>query len=672
MSAEILHTTPAYADTLSYFNGTEIAADNFLKKYALRDANDKILEPTPDYMHRRIANAIARVESKKFKNPLSAKEVYHLIKDFKYIIPQGSPMYGIDNPQYVTLSNCYVIQPPYDSYGGIHYTDEQITQISKRRGGVGTDISNIRPIGLPTKNSSRRTTGLIPFAERFSRTIREVGQDGRRGALMLTLSVHHPEVEGFASIKLDKQKVTGANLSIKLTNEFLEAVKNDGLYQQRWPVDSDSPEVSNWVRARDVWNHIIKMAWTMAEPGLLFWDRIIKESPADCYSHFGFRTISTNPCSELPLSLLDSCRLLLLNLFSFVRNPFSKDAFFDFRKFYEYAKIAQRLMDDIVDLEIECINRIIGKICSDPEPDYIKQREISIWENVLKACMNGRRTGTGISLLGDTIAAVGLPYASDEGIKLAEQIYSTLKHACYQSSVEMARELGAFPVYDHDLEKDNPFLLRIKEEDIMLYREMCKYGRRNIAILTTAPAGTSTQLAGPRPYFGGSSGIEPAFSIEDYERYKKINANDKHARVDRVDANGDSWTKFTVRHPKLQMWMDVTGKSDPKESPYYGSCANDINWKRRVELQGRVQKHIDHSISSTINLPAYATEEQVGKIYLAAWEHNCKGITVYRDGCRDGVLLNKKETCPNCSGDKLKHEEGCVSCMDCGWGRCSI
>jgi ribonucleotide reductase alpha subunit/intein/homing endonuclease len=586
-------------DALSYFSGDELPAKVFLDKYALRDNNDNLIESTPNDMHKRIARELARVERKKFKKPLTTKQIYSLLKDFKYIIPQGSPMYGIGNPRYISLSNCYVIQPPYDSYGGIHYTDEQITQISKRRGGVGTDISAIRPGGMPTLNSSRYTTGIVPFMQRWSNSIREVGQDGRRGALMLTISVHHPQVLDFASVKLNKSVVTGANLSVRLTDEFLNAVDKDEVYEQRWPVDSQNPEIRKLVRARDVWDRIIELAWTMAEPGLLFWDRIIKESPADCYADFGFKTVSTNPCSELPLSILDSCRLLLLNLFGFVENPFTKYVKFNFKKFFRFAELAQRLMDDIIDLELECIQRIIDKIKADPEPEFIKERELNIWIDVHKNCATGRRTGTGITALADAMAATGIQYGSARSMVFAEQIYRTLKLGCYTSSIKMAKELGPFPIWNPELEANHPFLDRVIEDCPELGKEMQKYGRRNIALLTTAPAGSTSILAGPGPYFGTSSSGEPVYMLS-HIRKKKINLYDTHSRIDFTDDNGDRWMEFEVFHPKARLWMDITGSNDLKNSPYHGCTAYDINWKERVRLQAIAQDHIDHAISSCV------------------------------------------------------------------------
>lgn len=624
---------------LRYFENDELPANVWETKYGLRDADDNLIEQTPDDTHRRLAREFARIEAGKFQQPYSEEYIYSLLKDFGPIIPQGSPMSGIGSKQFVSLSNCYVVDPPLDSYGGICHTDQQLVQICKRRGGVGTDLSYIRPAEMPTTNSARRATGVVTFAERFSNSIREVGQNGRRGALMLTLSVHHPEVVGFARMKLDRTKVTGANVSVRLTDEFLQAVQDDAEYEQRWPVASRTPLFSRKVKAREVWKQIIHCAWQRAEPGLLFWDNIIRESPADCYASLGFQTVATNPCAELPLCVLDSCRLLLLNLFCFVRYPFTPSAYFDFNAFYEHAQVAQRLMDDLVDLELEFVDRILTKIKADPEPDHIKQCELDIWTRVREKCANGRRTGTGITALGDAMAATGVAYGSDKSIDFVDMVYRVLKLGSYRSSVDMARELGPFPVWNAELEKDCPFLLRIKNEDSNLYADMQVHGRRNIALLTTAPAGTVSILAGLRPYFGTTSGIEPLFTDEPYIRRKKINHADKDARVDSVDDKGDRWTHYPVYHAKLKQWMDVTGETDIAKSPYHGCCAKDLDWKQRVRLQATAQKHVDHAISSTINLPADVTEEQVAEVYEALWKEGCKGGTVYRDGCRDGVLV---------------------------------
>ena len=619
-----------------YFGGNELPAKVFLDKYALRNDKLKLLESTPDEMFHRIVTELARIEKKKFKKPMTYDEIMSYIKDFKKIIPQGSPMSGIGNPyQYVTISNCYVVESPVDSYAGIMKTDEEIVQISKRRGGVGTDISHLRPNGTPTTNAARTSTGIVPFMERFSNTIREVGQAGRRGALMLTISIHHPEVLNFAKAKRDLTKVTGANISIRLSDEFLQAVKDDKEYEMRWPVDSKEPIMSEMISAKKVWMEIVENAHATAEPGLLFWDNIINESPADCYADFGYRTTSTNPCGELPLCPYDSCRLLLLNLYSYVKNPFTNKSYFDFEEFYADAQVAQRFMDDLIDIEIEMIERIINKIKKDPESKGVKSRELELWHKMRDTCANGRRTGTGITALGDTLASLGYKYGSTKSIEVAEKIYKTLKLGAYRSSVDMAKELGAFKIWNHELEKDQAFLNRIKEEKPEIWKDMKKYGRRNIACLTTAPAGTVSILTQT------TSGIEPLYMISLIRR-KKVNPNDEGTRVDYRDQMGDCWQEFEVFHPKVQEWMDITGKKDIKESPWYGCCAEDVNWQNRVKLQAAANRHVDHSISSTVNLPEDVTVEEVAKIYQTAWEAGTKGITVYRKNCRTGVLIEKK------------------------------
>lgn len=683
-----------------YFKGNELAAKVFLDKYALRDNDDNLVEATPDQMHRRIAKEFARIEKKKFKTPLTEEYIYSLLENFGKIIPQGSPMYGIGNQhQIISLSNCFVIPSPEDSYAGICKADEELAQIAKRRGGDGVDIATLRPSGSVTHNAARTSTGTIPIMGRYSNTIREVGQNGRRGALMISTSIHHPESvipwdsakDGeefmttikdkdygefeisskfynpkridFATCKYDKTKVTGANISIRLSDEFLNAAVAGKKFEQRWPIDSKNPTVSKMIDARACWEKIIYSAWRTAEPGVLFWDNIIRESPADCYAAQGFRTISTNPCGEIPLSAYDSCRLLVLNLFAFVKNPFTKDAYFDFEEFYKIAKVAQRLMDDLVDLEEECILKVIAKVESDPEAADVKVRELNLWQNVLIACRNGRRTGTGITALGDTIAALNKEYGGFEGINMTEQIYKTLKFAAYESSIDMAEEIGAFPVWNHEQEKDNAFLNRIKEEfcdlgrsnlsieaarkfisGAALWERMKKVGRRNIALLTTAPTGSVSLLTKLVNTFGSSSGIEPQFDITPYTRKKKGNPGDKNFRSDSVDQNGDHWMHFEVYCSSLQDWKDITGETDYKKSPWWGNCANNLDWKKRVELQAAAQKHVDHSISSTVNLPSDVTYEKVMEIYEAAWKSGCKGITVYRDGCRSGVLVRKTET----------------------------
>lgn len=947
-----------------YFCGDSLPAKVWVDKYALRDKNNNVVETTPDEMHWRLAREFSRVDRAKFGDfaGYSPDFVYGFLKDFKYIIPQGGPMYGIGNPyQMASLSNCYTIAIPGDSYGAILHADEQLVQISKRRGGVGIDLSALRPSGFATSNAARTTSGIVAWMRRYSNSIREVGQNGRRGALMETLSVHHPQVLDFARAKLDKKDVTGANVSVRLTDEFMEAVKEGRDYVQCWPVDAKEPEFVRHVDAREVWRELIRCAWQSAEPGLLFWDNILRESPADCYADVGFRTVSTNPCqpgwaklltpsgirqmkdvnegdliwsksgwtkvvrkwssgvkqvfrygttsccffgtrdhrlvcqghkvradeaeavdilsgpfalvneydqqavmdglmigdgswhnasskpylnighkdfdyfssevsrlivghnsvakhyrygvvttatrdelaytylrkvptryiegnlkivvsflrglysangsvvagrvtlkassfrivedvqlmlssvgirsyyttnrehvvrfvngdytcrqsydlnitvdrekflqligfiqnykneklasyirsmnkagrppkstydivkeelvseeevfdiavdndtstywtqgcdvsncSELPLCPLDSCRLLLLNLFSYVSDPFTKDARFNSSRFVEHARVAQRLMDDLIDLELECIDRILQKVEADPEPAHVKERELNLWKTVYDKCFQGRRTGTGLTAVGDTLAALGIPYGSDKSIDFVEKVYRDLKLACYRESVEMAKKLGPFPVWDAEKEKDCPFLKRIKDEDPQLYEDMQKYGRRNIALLTTAPAGSVSLVAGPRPYFQTTSGIEPLFTDAPYTRRKKINDGDTESRIDFVDQNGDRWQHFEVFHPKIRMWMDVTGETDWAKSPYHGCCANDLDWTQRVKLQAAAQLHLDHGISSTVNVPKEVSQDEVAEIYLTAWEAGCKGITVYRDGCRDGVLV---------------------------------
>lgn len=641
----------ALAASVEYFDGDELAAKVFVDKYALRNKKKELLEKTPTDMHRRIARELARVERAKYKNtkikPLSTQEIFEYLDQFKKIVPQGSPMFGIGNKeQYVTLSNCYVLDSPVDSYAGIHYVDEQITAISKRRGGTGINLSNLRPAGEVTHNSSRTTSGIASWMQRYSNTIREVGQDGRRGAQMQCLDVHHPEISTFINIKKDKTKVTGANVSVMLSDEFMNCVADGTKYEQRWPVDAKKPVISNKVDAREIWRSIIENAHANAEPGILFWDNILSESPADCYGKFGFNTIATNPCSELPLSALDSCRLLLLNLFNYVDKPFSGKATFNYKTFYEDVKVAQRLMDDIIDLEIESIQRIIDKIDADPESEEIKCRERAIWVRVKANCEKGRRTGLGITALGDTIAALGFKYGSSRSIEEVDKIYKVLKFGSYWSSAEMAQDLGAFPVWDWKLEKDNDFIQRIGKEKInfgglkldgsKLLDIIKKTGRRNISNLTNAPAGSVSILCRT------TSGIEPLF-MGWYIRKKKGNPGDDGFRVDEVDANGDSWMYFKVYHPMIQRWMEwrlKNGKdTDFKNSPWYQACAEDLNWKQRVKLQAVAQRHIDHAISSTVNLPEDVTVEQVEEIYEEGWRQGLKGLTVYRKNCRTGVLV---------------------------------
>jgi len=636
-----------YDATLKYFNDNDLPAKIFVDKYALRDNENNILEKTPDEMHRRLAREFARVEKNKFKKPLTEEEIYELFKNFEKIIPQGSPLTGIgNNYQVVSLSNCYVVPPTQDSYGGILLTDQHIVQISKRRGGIGYDISGLRPKEMSVRNAARTTTGAISFMHRFSHSGREVGQNNRRGAQMICISVHHPDILDFINVKNDEVSVTGANISVRLSNDFLLAVKKNTDYELRWPLDN--PKIRKKINARDIWKQIIHCAWLRAEPGLLFWDNILL-GPADCYEQF--RSTGTNPCSEIPLSNYDSCRLMAMNLFGYVKNPFSKDSFFDYNQFYKDVQIAQRLMDDLIDLELEKIDQILAKIENDPEPLEIKRTELELWTNIKKACIDGRRTGLGILGLADTLAAIGIKYGSQDSIEETNKIYKTLKFGAYRSSVDMAKELGSFPVWNYEVEKDNEFLNRIESEKLELsneivygkniYDEMKWVGRRNIALLTTAPTGTISILAKIGNYHNISSGIEPVFMLE-FIRRKKINHDDKNMKVDFVDKVGDKWTNFSIYHSGFQLWKDITGKSNVKDSPYAGALANEIDWTERVKLQANAQRHICHAISSTINLPETVTEEEVAKIYETSWECGLKGITVYRNNCRSGVLIEKK------------------------------
>jgi ribonucleoside-diphosphate reductase alpha chain len=630
----------AYDSTVAYFDGDELAAKVFLDKYALRNKQDELLEKTPEDMHWRLAKEIARIEKEKFKKPLSEQEIFDCFDKFKRIVPQGSIMYGLGNPyQYASLSNCFVAECPKDSYGGILYTDEQLVQISKRRGGVGIDISNLRPNGTPTTNAAKTSTGILSFMDRYSHSIREVGQSGRRGALILTLSVHHPEIQSFITSKNNKEKVTGANISIRLTDEFFKAVENDEDYEQRWPVDSTTPTILHKVNARKIWLEIIHNAWLSAEPGLLFWDNILNESIPDCYANLGFKTVSTNPCAELILCELDSCRLLLLNTYSYVKNPFTTSAKFDFESFYNDVQLAQRFMDDIIDLELEHINRIIQKIIADPEDPKIKERELNLWKGISKKCEDGRRTGTGVTAIGDTLAALGFTYGSHHSVKKVSKIYQTLKFGCYRASVDMAKELTPFPIFNSALEKDNPFIERLKSEEISfnnttikgksIWKDMQQYGRRNIALMTTSPAGSVSLLTQT------TSGIEPLFQPI-YIRRKKI--SDPNIKEDFTDKTGDRWQNYTVNHPKTKDWMSATGKNMMDELPW--KCADDIDWKQRIKLQAAAQQHTDHSISSTVNVPADTEEWEIEEIYNEARTSGLKGITVYRQGCRDGVLVD--------------------------------
>ena len=643
----------AYEETLKYFKGDDLAARVWVTKYALKDSDGNIYEKTPDDMHHRIASEIARIEQK-YPNPLSENEIFDLIKNFKYIIPQGSPMTGIGNNfQIASLSNCFVIGngTDSDSYGSIMKIDEEQVQLMKRRGGVGHDLSYIRPKGSAVKNSALTSTGLAPFMERYSNSTREVAQDGRRGALMLSVSINHPDAEDFINAKLEQGKVTGANISVRIDDEFMKAVKSDSEYVQKYPVFSKNPKFTKIIYAEELWKKIVYNAWKSAEPGILFWDTIIKESLPDCYSDLGFETISTNPCGEIPLCPYDSCRLIAINLYSYVENPFTKKAKFNFELFREHAAYAQRMMDDIIDLEMEKIDAILAKIEKDPENEEIKHTEKQLWEKIRKKTLEGRRTGVGITAEGDMLAALNLTYGSKEANEFSVEVHKNLALSAYRSSVEMAKERGAFEVYNSEREKNNPFVLRIKEADEDLYQEMVKYGRRNIALLTIAPTGSTSLMSQT------TSGIEPVF-LPVYKRRRKVNPNDKDVKVDFVDEVGDSWEEYIVFHHHFKTWMEANGFDTSKDysneeiqeliakSPYYKATSNDIDWLSKVEMQGAIQKWVDHSISVTINIPNEATVELVNELYIKAWEVGCKGVTVYRDGSRSGVLVaadDKKE-----------------------------
>lgn len=647
-----------------YFGGDELAASVWVNKYALKDSFGRIYELTPDDMHRRMAKEIHRIELK-YPNPLSEEEIYQLLKDFRYIVPQGGPMTGIGNPfQIASLSNCFVIghNGPSDSYGGILKIDEEQIQLMKRRGGVGHDLSHIRPKGSPVMNSALTSTGVVPFMERYSNSTREVAQDGRRGALMLTISIKHPDAEAFIDAKLDGTKVTGANVSVKIDDDFMRAVKEGKPYVQQFPIDSPEPRFKKEIDARKLWKKIIHNAWKSAEPGVLFWDTVLRESVPDCYADLGFRTVSTNPCGEIPLCPYDSCRLLAINLFSYVEKPFTEEAYFNWDKFKEHAQLALRIMDDIVDLELEKIDQIIAKIENDPEDLEIKERELRLWHKIREKCIQGRRTGVGITAEGDMLAALGYRYGSDEAIDFSVQVHKTLALEAYRSSVKLAQERGAFPIYDAAREENNPFIKRLREADPALYEEMRQYGRRNIALLTIAPTGTTSIMTQT------TSGIEPVFLVS-YKRRRKVNPNDKNVRVDFVDEVGDAWEEYHVFHHKFADWLKIKGY-DPeevaklpyeeleaiiKQSPYYKSTANDIDWVAKVKMQGAIQKWVDHSISVTVNIPEETSEEMVAKIYMTGWEAGCKGITVYREGSRSGVLVSDKKKKEDAQNTEFKN-----------------
>lgn len=651
----------AFEASLQYFKNDDLAARVWLNKYALKDSEGNLYELTPDAMHKRIAREIASVEAK-YANPLSEDEIFNLIKDFKYIVPQGSPMAGIGNPfQIASLSNCFVIgnDGKSDSYGGIMKIDQEQVQLMKRRGGVGHDLSHIRPKGSAVKNSALTSTGIVPFMERYSNSTREVAQDGRRGALMLSVSINHPDSEDFINAKLEQGKVTGANVSVRIDDNFMKAVKNGTAYTQKYPIFSKAPKVSKSIDANALWKKIVHNAWKSAEPGILFWDTIINESVPDCYADLGYKTVSTNPCGEIPLCPYDSCRLLAINLFSYVDDPFTSKAKFNFDLFKKHVAIAQRIMDDIIDLELDKIDNILKKIDADPELDEVKATERNLWLNIRQKAQEGRRTGVGITAEGDMLAALGIQYGSEAGNTFSLEVHKTIAIEAYRASVYLAKERGAFSIFDAEREKENPFIQRLKEADSKLYYEMLEYGRRNIALLTIAPTGTTSLMTQT------TSGIEPVF-MPVYKRRRKVNPNDKNVRIDFVDEVGDSWEEYVVFHHRFKQWMEVNGIDSNKnfsqeeidvlikQSPYYKATSNDVDWLSKVSMQGAIQKWVDHSISVTINLPNNVSEDLVGELYLKAWEVGCKGVTVYRDGSRSGVLISndeKKED--NNTDDKL-------------------
>ena len=641
----------AVARSVKYFDGDELAATVWVSKYALKDSFGNIYESSPEQMHRRLAKELARIENK-YPSPLSEQEIFDLLDHFRYVIPQGGPMTGIGNNfQVASLSNCFVIghRHPADSYGGIFRMDEEQVQLMKRRGGVGHDLSHIRPTGSPVLNSALTSTGIVPFMERYSNSTREVAQDGRRGALMLSLSIKHPDAERFIDAKLDTNKITGANVSIKVDDEFMRAAIDGKPYRQQFPINSDTPKYVQDIDARKLWDKIIHNAWKSAEPGVLFWDTILRESIPDCYADEGFVTVSTNPCGEIPLCPYDSCRLMAINLYSYVDEPFTKQAHFNFDKFINHVHKAMHLMDDIIDLELEKVDLIIAKIEADPEDADVRQVELNLWRKIKEMALKGRRTGLGITAEGDMLAALGLRYGSDEALEFAVGVHRTLALEAYRESVNMARERGAFKVFNAEKEKHNPMILRIKEADPALYEQMVKYGRRNIAMLTIAPTGTTSLMSQT------TSGIEPVFRPV-YRRRRKINPSDKDVKVSFVDNEGQAWEEFNVYHHKFVEWLRINGYdisrlqtiSDAEldewvaASPYHNATANDIDWVAKVKMQGAIQKWVDHSISVTVNLPNSVTEALVADVYRTAWECGCKGITVYRDGCRAGVLVEKK------------------------------
>lgn len=648
----IYPTDEVKAAAKEYFHGDSLAGDVWANKYALKDSDGNIYELTPDDMHHRIAREIARIE-KKYPNPLREEEIYEVLKDFRYIVPQGSPMAGIGNIfQISSLSNCFVIgnKGCSDSYGGIMKIDQEQVQLMKRRGGVGHDLSHIRPTGSPVKNCALTSTGVVPFMERYSNSTKEVAQDGRRGALMMSISIKHPDSEAFIDAKMTQGKITNANVSVRITDEFMQCVKEDKPYVQQYPIDSPTPLYKKEISARQLWNKIIHNAWQSAEPGVLFWDTITRESIPDCYADLGFKTLSTNPCGEIPLCAYDSCRLLAINLYSYVEKPFTAEARFNSQLFTKHVAIAQRMMDDIVDLEIEKVDAILQKIDSDPEDAEVKRIETNLWKNIKEKCLQGRRTGIGITAEGDMLAALGKRYASDEAIAFSTEVQKLLAYNAYRSSVNLAEERGAFQIYDAHREEKNPFINRLRALDEELYQKMRRVGRRNIAMLTIAPTGSVSLCTQT------TSGIEPVFMVA-YKRRRKVNPSDKDAKVTFTDATGNSFEEYNVFHHKFLTWLEVNGYNveevmnydDEKlneiiaKSPYYKATSNDIDWVSKVKMQGSMQKWVDHSISVTVNVPKETTEELVSQIYQTAWESGCKGMTIYRDGSRDGVLVAKDE-----------------------------
>lgn len=642
----------AFQATLAYFDGDELAARVWVNKYAMKDSFGNIYEKSPADMHHRLAGEMARIE-RKYPNAVPEEEIFSLLDHFRFIIPAGSPMTGIgNNYQVASLSNCFVIgiDGDADSYGAIMKEDEEQVQLMKRRGGVGHDLSRIRPKGSPVNNSALTSTGLVPFMERFSNSTREVAQDGRRGALMLSVSIKHPDAEAFIDAKMTEGKVTGANVSVRIDDDFMRCATEGRPYRQQYPVDAPEDEclTSKEIDAQKLWKKIVHNAWKSAEPGVLFWDTITRESIPDCYADLGFKTVSTNPCGEIPLCPYDSCRLLAVNLYGYVDDPFTPQASFNFQRFRQHVRLAQRFMDDIIDLEEEKIDLILKKIDSDPQSEEVKHTERRLWEKIKHKTGQGRRTGLGITAEGDMLAALGLRYGTQEATDFAVKVQKTLALTAYAASVEMAKERGAFEIYDAQREAANPFVLRIKEADEALYADMVKYGRRNIACLTIAPTGTTSLMTQT------TSGIEPVF-MPVYKRRRKVNPNDPEVRIDFVDESGDAFEEYIVYHHHFLTWMRANGIDTERRytqeeidelvarSPYYLATANDVDWLMKVKMQGEIQKWVDHSISVTVNLPNAVDEALVDRLYVEAWKSGCKGCTIYRDGSRAGVMVSVKK-----------------------------